>query len=122
MTAEFSRPVRNAVYVRASYGCERDGRTDGLQVHHRRPRGMGGTVDPVASGPANALLLCHICHLWVETNRSAATANGWLVRSGFDPAEVPVRTYEGGWVLLTTDGTYGRLSVQKVIEIMGRTA
>lgn len=107
MSGEFPASVRRAVYIRAWFGCERDGRTDGLQIHHRRPRQAGGTRDPLASSAANALLLCASCHRWVESNRAAAARHGWLVAAGADPSTIPVLIYEvAGPAVLTTEGTY----------------
>lgn len=106
MSGAFPASVRKAVYVRAWFACERDGRTDGLQVHHRRARGMGGTDDPAARTAANALLLCATCHRWCESNRTAADASGWCVPQGTDPATVPVVIYERGRVQLGLDARY----------------
>lgn len=55
------------------------------------------------NGPANALLLCHQCHRWVESHRSMSYQYGWLVRSRNDPAKVRVFV-RGVWVLLDNDG------------------
>lgn len=106
MSGVFSRTTRQAVYIRAWFGCERCGRDDGLQVHHRRPRAMGGTQDAISRSAANALLLCVTCHGWVEGNRRAAAGRGWLVRQGIDPATVEVMIYGRGWVRLGVDGQY----------------
>lgn len=106
MTAEVSKQDRKAVLIRAWFSCERCARTDGLQLHHRRPRQAGGTTDPAATTAANALVLCAACHRWVESNREAATVRGWLVPQGVDPADVPVLIYGRGRVLLGLDGQY----------------
>lgn len=107
MTAEFPASVRRLVYLRAWFACERDGRTDGLQLHHRRPRQAGGTTDPAASRASNALLLCATCHRWVESNRRAALSAGWLVPTETDPVTVPALVYElRGRAVLTEHGTY----------------
>lgn len=108
MTAEFTPATRKAVFVRAWFACERCGGDDGLQIHHRRPRQAGGTSDPAARSAANALLLDDRCHRWIESHRTWAEAQGWLVRSGVDPASVPVLIFERGRVLLTPAATYGR--------------
>lgn len=107
MTAEFPVSVRKLVYLRAWFACERDGRTDGLQIHHRRPRQAGGTSDPAARRASNALLLCHQCHRWVESNRAASLRCGWLVPAEIDPVTVPALVYElRGRAVLTEDGQY----------------
>lgn len=77
-------------------------------IHHRRPRGMGGTSDPVADSPVNLLLLCGSgttgCHGAVERNRVRAVANGFIVQQGVDPATVPI-SYVSAWeIYLTDDG------------------
>lgn len=83
-------------------------------IHHRRPRGMGGTRRPDANSPANLLLLCGTgttgCHLQVETHRDEAIALGLLVHQADDPAGVPVHTaYGRPWgfaVLHDTAGSF----------------
>lgn len=76
--------VRALVRARARNMCEHCG-GNGQDIHHRRPRGMGGTKDPAANLPSNLVLLCRQCHVWFESHRSAALAAGWLVRQGHDP-------------------------------------
>ena len=90
-----------------------DGRTTPIaaySIHHRQPRGMGGTDDPAANSPANLLLLCGTgttgCHGLVETQRALAVEHGWLVPHSTDPASVPVLLFFGDRVYLTTDGRY----------------
>jgi hypothetical protein len=41
----------------------------------------------------------------VTENPALAYENGWSVRSGHDPAEVPVLRFSSDWVLLADDGT-----------------
>lgn len=76
-------------------------------IHHRRPRGMGGSTDPGTDHPSNGLLLCGTgttgCHGWVESHRAAALADGYLVPQGADPRRAPVRLPSGGLVLLDVD-------------------
>lgn len=119
---------RNLVVDRAAGCCELCGRIlhDGYEwlethsFHHRQPRGAGGSSRPEVNSPANILLLCgtgtQACHGFVEAHRRSAEAEGWLVRHGTDPAEVPVTVFAGGdadlahtftrRVLLTDDGQY----------------
>lgn len=65
---------------------------------------MGGTRNPAIHDPANLLRICGDgvlgCHGHIERNRDEALANGWLVRSGADPATVPVLLWDYRWVLL----------------------
>jgi len=66
-----------------------------IDVHHRRPRGMGGTSDDYISyGLANLVSFCRKCHDWVHAHPAASYELGWLVKSGEDPAEVPVHKPE----------------------------
>ena len=78
-------------------------------IHHRSPRGMGG--GRYANTASNLLYLHHSCHLYrVEKDREGSYRNGWLVRQGEEPSEVPVRYMLSGWVLLDDEGgmTFGR--------------
>lgn len=63
-------------------------------IHHRRPRGMGGSKDPVTDCPANLVVLCGsgttLCHGEVEADRAAARERGLLVWQSQDPREVPI--------------------------------
>lgn len=105
-----------AVYERASWSCERCSAAVGPvrgsdhHIHHRRPRGNGGTVRPETNWPSNLLLLCPTCHedgkTGVESRRTAALAAGWLVRQDADPAAVPVVIHGPRLVYLTEDGRY----------------
>jgi hypothetical protein len=78
-----------------------------FSIHHRIPRGMGGSRDPRLSSPANLLTLCGsgvtFCHGKVEANRTAALLQGFLLHRIQEPTEVPVRTATG-WVLLDDEG------------------
>ena len=101
----FSRSVRDTVLKRADGRCERCGMfTDGLQLHHRRARGMGSTRRPESNWPSNAAAICPPCHQHIESRRADAMFQGWLVRQEQSPAEIPVFRF-GQWVLLTDDGS-----------------
>lgn len=110
---------RRLVFDRAFGCCEICGRVivpfAGHSYHHRQPRRMGGSSRPEINSPANLLLLCGTatspggCHAFVESNRTRAYANGWLVRASADPTEVPVLLEGGDQCLLTDDG--GRVEV-----------
>lgn len=81
-------------------------------IHHRRPRGMGGTSIAWVNAAANLIVLCGSgttgCHGWVEKHRDEALVAGFLVSRGIRKAdEVPIKhkalglvylTEEGGWV------------------------
>lgn len=99
--------IRTAVVARSeSHGharCERCGDRPPEQIHHRKPRAMGGTSDPAVNSPANLVAICAYCHLAIELGRTDAFLDGWLVRNSEDPAEIPVR-YRGRFVQLTGNG------------------
>lgn len=99
-----SAKTRRLVFERASYRCERCGRGDGrFAIHHRRPRGMGGSKSPTTNSLSNLLLLCGSgttgCHGLTESRRAEAIDLGYLVPQSQDPATVPV-LLRGRWVLL----------------------
>lgn len=77
------------------------------QIHHRKPRGMGGTRDPLINDPSNLVLLCGSgttgCHGWVEMHRTAAREQGWLVSQHADPRYQPI-DHEGQLLFLTSEG------------------
>lgn len=64
-------------------------------IHHRKPRGQGGTNDP-----SNLLHLdgdgVAGCHGWIERNRKIAYRMGWLVHTEDDPADIGIMP---GWKL-----------------------
>lgn len=94
------------VSARAHGRCERCGAL-GDDIHHRRARGMGGSRDPRLNRPGNLVLLCRGCHDWIESRRSWAYGQGWLIPhdSRINPETVPVHTIAHGRVLLADDGT-----------------
>ena len=91
-------------------GVIRGDRGADWSVHHREPRGMGGSRRRHVAGAANGLLLhghgVSRCHGRVEVDRELAIAAGFLVsRLGVQrPCEVPVRHAVHGWVLLADVG------------------
>ena len=76
-------------------------------LHHRKPRGMGGSGDPRVSDPRNLVLLCGTgttgCHGWVESHRELSYASGWLLRS-LDDLNEPLIPLWGDAFALTVDG------------------
>ncbi len=93
---------------RAANCCERCGHSvENVRaaVHHRRPRGMGGTVRPGTNCPSNLLLLDEACHLAVESSRQISREQGWLVRQEHDPSRVPVWLAGKGFTYLNPDGS-----------------
>lgn len=99
--------IRETVRTRAKRKCEACGLSEGrMDIHHRRPRGMGGTSDPAANFPSNLVLLDRGCHSWFESHRAVALEMGWLVLQGHDPALVPLTLWSDRLVLLNDLGTY----------------
>jgi 5-methylcytosine-specific restriction enzyme A len=84
-------------------------RGEDWHVHHRRPRGAGGSKRRDTNGVENLLVLSAADHELVESQRTLAYARGWLVRQNAIPAAVPVQLLVEGvrrLVLLTDDGGY----------------
>ena len=57
MSASIDNKARRAVYERDGFRCALCDSTDGLQIHHVKPRGEGG-----ADHPMNLITLCWRCH------------------------------------------------------------
>lgn len=111
MSLQITPASRAAVTSRSAGYCEAGipgtcgGR--GEAVHHRNPRGMGGTRVRRVNAPCNLLHLCTPCHLYVESHRAWALARGLLLLDSEDAATTPVRLgglYGVGWFLLAEDG------------------
>ena len=98
----FSEATKQLIRSRARGKCEMCGLPSiaGSQYHHRKPRRMGGTSDKRISQAANGVLLHPGCHERIETNRTWAYDNGWLLYTSEWPDEVPVNFWNG-WVLLS---------------------
>jgi hypothetical protein len=95
---------RRLAMARAAGKCERCGRAivPGYRsLHHRRPRGMGGSRDPLTDHPANFVDLCGSgttdCHGDLESFRLLAKRFGWILPQGSDPRTCPVRIFRPGW-------------------------
>jgi 5-methylcytosine-specific restriction protein A len=106
-TAKAALPkAQQAVKARAGMRCEKCGRSTkwvGAEIHHRLPRGRGGTSEAYINSPSNLLNLCLPCHADIESNREEAKAQGWLLprnNPDIDPTTEPILTHEFGWVLL----------------------
>lgn len=98
VNAEVRRRDGHACYGCASVGSSND-------VHHRKPRGAGGTSDPAREyGMENLITLCRTCHDHAETNRNEARDLGRIVHSAADPASIPVVDRRGTAWTLTADG------------------
>ena len=116
-----TKDVREIVLDRARHSCERCGNLLGMNmfysIHHRIPRGMGGSDRAELNLPSNLMALCGSgttgCHGWIESNRSSSYEDGWLCYRNDDPATVVVKIanpQQTGdrfqYVFLTDDGTY----------------
>jgi hypothetical protein len=81
--------------------------TDGNgAVHHRTPKGMGGSA--LLESPANLVTLCgrgnaDRCHGKVHGNPQWAHNHGWTVHRSLEPSVTPVDMVDG-WHVLTVDG------------------
>ena len=94
--------LRARVYARDDGCCQRCGTyclSGPHSIQHRRPRQMGG--DRYANTPQNLVLLCGSattgCHEHVESHRTDALAEGWLVHRWDDPAITPVFRFGRVW-------------------------
>lgn len=65
--------------------CEVCGRQPAAQIHHRRPRGMGGSRRTSTNKPSNLIVCCLDCHHDIEegtrtkAGRASARRMGWLL-------------------------------------------
>lgn len=103
--------------------CERCNSRATGELHHRRPRRMGGAGRRDAattSGAANCLCLCTRCHDRAERrDRAAARHEGVILSAGRTPADEPVQAYmrgRWGWWLLDNDGGCTRVPAPEVSE------
>lgn len=110
--AKVSPRTRQVVLERDLFRCVACGTYVGpfgdYSLHHRRPRGMGGSRRPETNLPGNLLVLCGSgttgCHGWTETHRDEALSMGLLVSQFVtDPDQVPVQTY-CGWFVFDNEG------------------
>ena len=102
--------VREQVKARDGGRCCRCGAT-AESIHHRKPRGMGGTRDDRANDLRNLVSLCGSgttgCHGRIEAHRRQAYEAGWLLRS-YDALDTPMLCPNGVLVTLDEDGSLRR--------------
>jgi 5-methylcytosine-specific restriction protein A len=109
--AAFSTTTRRIVHARSGGRCEGCRGEPATEMHHRLPRGQGGSHDPRKGLPCNALHLGPKCHRWAETNHPQVYELGWKIRHGADddPCSIPATIHtpygRGSW-LLTEDGMF----------------
>ena len=65
---------------------------------------MGGSKNPETGSAANGIWVHPKCHAMIESKRTDAKANGWLVSQYDTPSEKPFKRYNG-WFILKQDGT-----------------
>jgi hypothetical protein len=94
--------LRELVRQRAGYRCERCGQARTLDPHHRKLKSQGG-----ADVASNLAAICRECHDWVHAHVETAVYQGWIVRSGADPAARAITRWDGRMVLLDDGGGYG---------------
>lgn len=99
----FSPAVRALITARSSGKCEICGLHAADEIHHRRPRGMGGSKRPDTNTASAGVHLCRDCHRLVELHRSVAFTCGWLVSQYAEPSAV-LFMYRGDLVKLDDDG------------------
>jgi len=87
----FPPAVRAIIQERSGGLCERCGYVQGVEIHHRRPRGMGGTTRESTNTASNGVLLCVECHRWVESHRTDALLEGFLVLQIDSPLRAAIR-------------------------------
>lgn len=97
----FTPAARAAILTATLDRCAGCGSTWNLSIHHRRPRGMGGTSNVLIEQPWNGLALCgdgvRGCHGWAESHRDTARLLGWLTPT--PTPDAPCWTRVWGWVV-----------------------
>jgi 5-methylcytosine-specific restriction endonuclease McrA len=95
-------PSREQVRARDWDRCVRCGSSRDLHVHHRILRSQGGP-----DSYANLITLCAQCHGWVHAHPAQSYSRGYLLKSGWEPAQSAVTHFcwPGAGILLAEDGT-----------------
>lgn len=100
------RTAQDKVRTRDGHYCVRCGSSvldTPSSIHHRKPRGMGGTNNPLSYDLRNLVRLCGTgttgCHGEIEANRAQALEDGWLIQSFAELGKPMVRT-DGMWLVL----------------------
>ena len=71
MNASIPNTTRREVYRRDGWRCALCDSTDGIQIHHVKPRGKGGSDHPM-----NLITLCWRCH--AAAHGSIMQADPWI--------------------------------------------
>ncbi len=84
----FPESVRDIILTRSGGVCEIDGCGPANAIHHRAPRGMGGSRGGWVNCAANGIAVSDACHAAIESDRKTALKNGWLIsRNGLQMAD-----------------------------------
>jgi hypothetical protein len=110
---------RMRILIRANFVCEFCGSNRGSNsmgfwsVHHRRPRGMGGSKDPQTNSPENLLLLCGSgttgCHGYFESHRKEAYESQIILHR---EQEIPFEFKDKNGVWWKLDSDYGKVRLE----------
>ena len=107
MTDWAGEDLRELILVRSGGVCECCGGRRYESLHHRTPRGMGGSKDAALNSPANIGAVCGNgttgCHGSIEVSRTIAQNYGWLVPRGHDASIIPI-LYRGIWSIISHEG------------------
>lgn len=104
-SSEVPDEIRDAVLERDGHACTRCAvavTPSYYSLHHRRPRGMGGSR--LLHTMANLVTLCGSglhgdgCHGEVESDREGSTRIGWLVPHGVRPEDWRVELAPDRWM------------------------
>lgn len=96
--------TRELVQARNGGWCLRCQVIPGAQVHHRKPRGMGGSKDPNINAATNLVWICASCHDDIESHRTDSYRSGWLVARNGNPAEQYLIDVNRVMLMLLPDG------------------
>lgn len=109
MADQIPKANRQIVQGRAFGRCERCLAVELCgDLHHRRPKGLGGSKAVDRHDVANLVHLCRSCHRWAHGNPTAAAAAGFLVprSSGQHFTAVPITNLAGETRFLDNEGQY----------------
>lgn len=104
----FPPKVRALVADRAAGVCEKCGCAVATQLHHRRPKAIGGSRLADTNSSENAIACCEPCHSEIHAKPDWSKVHGWLVRQGQSPAAIPVLLHHG-WAVLDDAGRFHHL-------------
>lgn len=107
-----TRDLRRAAWEREGGRCAVSGQPLGDQdgqtwhLHHRRPKGMGGTSRADEDTLPNVIAVTPAAHRGIHAYPARSMPRGLLLsKAQPDPAACPVRLWRG-WVFLAVEGGY----------------